>query len=397
MNDIENAIRSARQAQVDRIYKSFANAEQVTQDEDQVSKGEETTEVEVENPFDAMYKSEEAEIEKAHQDGEIHPNGKWRWDSSAAGGKGDWRMIKNKNSSQTSSQTAAANKQKVAKVKENVQKFLSSNALEFLEYLSHGADNVDEKNVEKFEALKKIGWKAGKIFDSSDYEAAETYVAKMKKEGYEVHEVDGTSDYAYLVKKNSNRMGDNKSDKGGKSDEDEYSEKAEDTDLEKSDIMNAFGYGSDVKVTKTGKEIAEQVDTVVLPALNAKLIEKKSDADDLLAECGNAPTKEVPVWWTGDIKMAVEYKMYDWDETCVPSNEDGGIAGSLSAPDAEEQKVKRNKPENQAQADARRQYNDCLRCICEILVDIKACEILKTLKPGKEYELSPRQVVALQF
>lgn len=236
MNKIENAIRSARQAQVDRIYKSFANAEQVTQDEDQMSKGEETTEVEVENLFDAMYKSEEAEVKKA-----------------------------------------------------------------------------------------------------------------------------------------------------------------EDTDLEKSDIMNTFGYGNDVKVTKTGKEIAEQVDTVVLPALNAKLIEKKSDADDLLAECGNAPTKEVPVWWTGDIKMTVEYKMYDWDETCVPSNEDGGIAGSLSAPDAEEQKVKRNKPENQAQADARRQYNDCVRCICEILVDIKACEILKTLKPGKEYELSPRQVVALQF
>lgn len=236
MNEIENTIRSARQAQVDRIYKSFANAEQVTQDEDQVSKGEETTEVEVENLFDAMYKSEEAEVKKA-----------------------------------------------------------------------------------------------------------------------------------------------------------------EDADLEKSDIMNAFGYGSDVKVTKTGKEIAEQVDTVVLPALNAKLIEKKSDADDLLVECGNAPTKEVPVWWTGDIKMAVEYKMYDWDETCVPSNKDGGIAGSLSAPDAEEQKVKHNKPENQAQADARRQYNDCLRCICEILVDIKACEILKTLKPGKEYELSPRQVVALQF
>ena len=34
---------------------------------------------------------EEVEMEKAHQDGEIHPNGKWVWVSSANGGKGDWR------------------------------------------------------------------------------------------------------------------------------------------------------------------------------------------------------------------------------------------------------------------------------------------------------------------
>ena len=37
------------------------------------------------------------DIEKARvvrQDGDIHPNGKWVWVSSAAGGKGDWRVIK---------------------------------------------------------------------------------------------------------------------------------------------------------------------------------------------------------------------------------------------------------------------------------------------------------------
>nr|DAS96440.1 MAG TPA: hypothetical protein [Caudoviricetes sp.] len=37
------------------------------------------------------------DLEKARvvrQDGDIHPNGKWVWVSSAAGGKGDWRVIK---------------------------------------------------------------------------------------------------------------------------------------------------------------------------------------------------------------------------------------------------------------------------------------------------------------
>lgn len=33
-------------------------------------------------------------LQKAHIQGDIHPNGKWYWESSAAGGKGDWRVIK---------------------------------------------------------------------------------------------------------------------------------------------------------------------------------------------------------------------------------------------------------------------------------------------------------------
>ena len=36
--------------------------------------------------------AEEMSLEKAHQDGEMHPNGKWVWVSSANGGKGDWRI-----------------------------------------------------------------------------------------------------------------------------------------------------------------------------------------------------------------------------------------------------------------------------------------------------------------
>jgi hypothetical protein len=47
---------------------------------------------------DAISKAEEYDdIEKARvvrQDGDIHPNGKWVWSSQAAGGKGDWRVIK---------------------------------------------------------------------------------------------------------------------------------------------------------------------------------------------------------------------------------------------------------------------------------------------------------------
>lgn len=40
-----------------------------------------------------LMKGFDNEFEKAHKDGDLHPNGKWVWVSSAAGGKGDWRKI----------------------------------------------------------------------------------------------------------------------------------------------------------------------------------------------------------------------------------------------------------------------------------------------------------------
>lgn len=39
-------------------------------------------------------KSFGCDFEKAHNHGDVHPNGKWYWESSANGGKGDWRTIK---------------------------------------------------------------------------------------------------------------------------------------------------------------------------------------------------------------------------------------------------------------------------------------------------------------
>ena len=41
-----------------------------------------------------IFKAQETEFEKAkHQDGDMHPNGKWVWVASANGGKGDWRTL----------------------------------------------------------------------------------------------------------------------------------------------------------------------------------------------------------------------------------------------------------------------------------------------------------------
>lgn len=178
-------------------------------------------------------------------------------------------------------------------------------------------------------------------------------------------------------------------------DENPFNKAAEEADVEKSDVMDALSYQGDIKVSKTGKEIKEQVDAVLLPAMTADLAVKEAEATKKLADCGQAPTREPDKWWTYGIRMDCGYKIYDWDETYVPNNDGGKMMSSLSASDAEDKKG--NVPENQEQANCRREYNDIVRAICNIKVDIKACEILKELKDGTEYELSPRQVLALRF
>ena len=178
-------------------------------------------------------------------------------------------------------------------------------------------------------------------------------------------------------------------------DENPFEKAAEEADVEKSDVMDALSYQGDIKVSKTGKEIKAQVDTVLLPAMTADLAVKEAEAEKELKNCGTAPTKDPDKWWTDGIKMDCGFKVYDWEETYVPSNDGGKMMSSLSASDAEDKKG--NVPENQEQATCRREYNDIVRAICNIKVDIKACEILKTLADNKEFELSPRQVLALRF
>ncbi len=51
---------------------------------------------------------EEDLFEKAHKDGDMHPNGKWVWVSSAAGGKGDWRTLNGRTHKKHQSATASA-------------------------------------------------------------------------------------------------------------------------------------------------------------------------------------------------------------------------------------------------------------------------------------------------
>lgn len=171
-------------------------------------------------------------------------------------------------------------------------------------------------------------------------------------------------------------------------------------EVEKSDIMTAIsGYGENtIKISKTGKEIKEQVKTVVLPEKQAMLNTYKDKATELLKKCGDAPTKDVPKWWTNEMDIEIPLKWYDWEETYMPC-QNCSVAGTLvpgASEDVEDDGV--NRPKDKEEQTARRDYNDAVRMVCEAAVDIKACDILtKNLQDGKSFELTPRQIVAFKF
>lgn len=173
--------------------------------------------------------------------------------------------------------------------------------------------------------------------------------------------------------------------------EDEESEEK----TEKSDIAEALSHG-DIKIKKTGKEIKDQISNIIMPDLTAKLAAKEVEATDLLKECGNAPTHDVYGWWTDGIKMDCGYKVYEWNETYFEENRDQRFMPTFTA--ADEAEKKGNKPADKVQAEARQRYNDVVRAICNIKVDIKTCEVMTSnLAEGTTYELSARQAIVLRF
>lgn len=108
------------------MYKE--NAEKASGDDDEEDETDKSFEDEI-NPFDvAAWEAEHNDVAKAyailgldydiekakHQDGDMHPNGKWVWRQSANGGKGDWRVAKTGGSKATTGGGAAATDEKIA-------------------------------------------------------------------------------------------------------------------------------------------------------------------------------------------------------------------------------------------------------------------------------------------
>lgn len=199
---MENDILKHRMAVISNIEKSFG--------EEIIEKGFED---EV-NPFErlewenSLTKAELDEFEKAkHQDGDMHPNGKWVWRQSANGGKGDWRVANPKRGGGARKTATAAPAATVKTDDKKAADWLKNNTAEYADWLIYGEDGYmyDKKNEAAFKQLEKMGWKlSDERFDSDGVDEADEYVKKMEDRGYEVMQVDDGSDtYSYLLRKKS--------------------------------------------------------------------------------------------------------------------------------------------------------------------------------------------------
>ena len=167
-------------------------------------------------------------------------------------------------------------------------------------------------------------------------------------------------------------------------------EEALQAEIEKSDIMNAISYDSNIKFGKLGKEIKAKLKADILPPLNAKLQVLTAEIESKLEDCGGAPTETVPPWWTAEIKMDFPFRIFSWQacDLC----EGPKVAGSLIAGEEQENPVT---PEMRK---CRQEYNDKVREYANVATDIKACEILETnLSDNERYQLSPRQLTVFGF
>lgn len=188
----------------------------------------------------------------------------------------------------------------------------------------------------------------------------------------------------------------------------------------KSDIWDAMqecGDKKTVTVSKTSAEIKKQIEDVVRPQLLAELQKAEEEANTLLKECGPAPTREVRCY---KIKLDnFPFKEYDWVETNFDPEKSYGdmdIAEDAEAPKApsvfsqftpskkelaeaedfeEEDFV--NYPYDEYEAKQRQLYNEKVRQIVEITVDLKTLDALAQIKDGQSFDLTVNQVIALKF
>lgn len=124
------------------------------------------------------------EFEKAkHQDGDMHPNGKWVWRQSANGGKGDWRVAKTGGSKATAGGAVAP----TAKTDDKINK----------EELKKQLKEFDGKllAIKKKDGITAIAVQ----FQPRDYYAADDFV-KKHKEWRATTNIENNYEFVYLNK-----------------------------------------------------------------------------------------------------------------------------------------------------------------------------------------------------
>lgn len=188
-------------------------------------------------------------------------------------------------------------------------------------------------------------------------------------------------------------------------------------EINKSDIFDAMRepvMPGVISIEKTGKEIKDQVNNVILPKLMTSFEEQTKKLNNLLTLTGTPP--EFPIKYY-KVKLDLPFNEYTWEECHYynhkdemlkeedESVEEGAIFNNFAdvegefESDIENEDVyfEKNYPINREQAEVRCNYNENLHILMEIAVDIKAAQVLTQIAEDSIYRLNVNQSIALGF
>lgn len=201
MEQFEKIIQGNRETVANRIRKSFNIDFQLSEGETEGKTVKKAFSNELSSVYNKAISHEEfwEEMQKAHKDGDMHPNGKWVWVSSANGGRGDWRTAGGRTHSKSSSVKSSDKEEETKSKLDDHAKNASDEALKKVIQSENASDELkaaakkELKNREKesssdskkdeFEFKSRPGHKTGKFIQGDGYSVA---YAKYRDNRYAV-------------------------------------------------------------------------------------------------------------------------------------------------------------------------------------------------------------------
>jgi hypothetical protein len=157
-----------------------------------------------------------------------------------------------------------------------------------------------------------------------------------------------------------------------------------DNNIEKGMIVESFGSYSNNKLSfnKTGKQIKDQIDTILLPLLDAQLLQLNTELISISKDITIQPDDFISEYeYRGFAKVLPKVARYSYKQT---ENE-------------YDRSMNRCEPQTEEQL-ACSKYNHISSQIVSTMSDIQYSKLLsKNLEDNKKYELTTDQILALQF
>lgn len=173
---------------------------------------------------------------------------------------------------------------------------------------------------------------------------------------------------------------------------------ADEDDIQKGIVTDAFRYSSKILLEKTGAQIKEKAKEAIKDE-EATATTLSGELDAMLEETEKLPTDSISEWnYRGYKKKigVIPYKRYDWSMTYYDENNANN--GAKFIMETKASNGGKNYACSQEEADACRKYNDTLEKYTDAKVEIASLQfIVDNLEDKKKYELSQEQATALNF